>query len=118
MIDDMEMLRSSEIERRKMKRLQLIALIPLICATCGPLSLVAGAFSALLTLAMVSLFMIGTPFGILIGPLVLNLRKDLYVIEEDRPLSKRVKVFAIMDLVLGLLCVLVMVVLFLMSPGA
>ena len=113
MYEDLEMMRSSEIERRKMKRLQLVALIPLICATCGPLSLAAGAFSKLLTLAMVALCAMGTPFGILIGPLVLNLRKDLYVIEEDRPLFKRVKIFAILDIILGLLCVLIMLALFL-----
>ena len=118
MVDDLEMMRSSDIERKKMKRLQLIALIPLICVTCGPLSLVAGAFSKLMTLAMVSLCIMGTPFGILIGPLVLNLRKDLYVIEEDQPLAKRVKLFAILDIILGVLCVLVMLVLFLTGAGA
>ena len=118
MVDDLEMMRSSEIERKKMKRLQMIALIPLICGTCGPLMLVVGGFSTLLMLAMMALCMMGTPFGILIGPLVLNLRKDLYVIEEDQPLSKRVKIFAILDIAFGVLCVLVMLLLFLTGTGA
>ena len=115
MVDELEMQRSSDIERKKMKRLQLITMIPLVCAACGPLMLVASAFSPLLTLAMLALCVMGTPFGILIGPLVLNLRKDLYVPEEDLSMAKRVKIFAILDIVFGALCVLVMVVLFLFS---
>ena len=115
MVDELEMQRSSDIERKKMKRLQLITMIPLVCAACGPLVLVAIAFSPLLTLAMLALCVMGTPFGILIGPLVLNLRKDLYVPEEDLPLAKRVKIFAILDIVFGVLCILIMVVLFLLS---
>ena len=112
MTDDLEMMRSSEIERKKMKRLQLVALIPLVCATCGPLVLATAGFSSLVSLAMLALFAMGTPFGIIIGPLVLNLRKDLYVLQEDRPLAKRVKVFAILDIVFGVLMILAMVLLF------
>ena len=115
MTDDLEMMRSSEIERKKMKRLQLIALIPLVCATCGPLMLVTAGVSPLLTLAMLALCAMGTPFGILIGPLVLNLRKDLYVLQEDLPLAKRVKVFAILDLVFGILTVIIMLAAFLLG---
>ena len=112
MTDDLEMMRSSEIERKKMKRLQLVALIPLVCATCGPLILATAGFSPLVSLAMLALFAMGTPFGIIIGPLVLNLRKDLYVLQEDLPLAKRVKVFAILDIVFGVLMILAMVLLF------
>ena len=115
MLDDLEMMRSSEMERKKMKRLQLIAMIPLLCAVCGPLSLVAGAVSSLLMLAMLALCMMGTPFGLVIGPLVLNLRKDLYVLPEDQPLNKRVKIFAILDIVFGVLSVLFMGFLFVMG---
>ena len=118
MTDDLEMMRSSEIERKKMKRLQLIAAIPLICAACGPLMLPATAISSLLALAMLALCAMGTPFGILIGPLVLNLRKDLYVLEEDQPLNKRVKLFAVLDIVFGVLTVLIMLGLFLLNLGA
>ena len=118
MVDDLEMMRSSDAERRKMKRLQLIATIPLVCAACGPLMLVASGFSTLLTLAMLALCVMGTPFGILIGPLVLNLRKDLYVLPEDMPLANRVKLFAILDIVFGALCVLIMVALFLLNAAA
>ena len=117
MTDDLEMMRSSDVERKKMKRLQLIAAIPLICAACGPLMLVASAFSGLMALAMLSLWMMGTPFGILIGPLVLNLRKDLYVLEEDQPLNKRVKIFAVLDIVFGVLTVLIMLGAFLLNYG-
>ena len=116
MTDDLEMMRSSEIERKKMKRLQLIALIPLVCATCGPLILATAGFSPLVSLAMLALFAMGTPFGIIIGPLVLNLRKDLYVLQEDLPLAKRVKVFAILDIVFGVLMILAMVLLFPFHP--
>jgi len=115
MVDDLEMMRSSEMERKKMKRLQLITMIPLVCAACGPLSLVAGAVSSLLMLAMLALCMMGTPFGIIIGPLVLSLRKDLYVLKEDLPLAKRVKLFAILDITFGVLSVLIMLGLFLLS---
>ena len=115
MTDDLEMMRSSEIERKKMKRLQLVAAIPLICAACGPLMLVTSGLSPLLALAMLALCVTGTPFGILIGPLVLNLRKDLYVLEEDQPLNKRVKVFAILDIVFGVLTVLTMLAAFLLN---
>ena len=115
MTDDLEMMRSSEIERKKMKRLQLIALIPLVCTTCGPLMLVTAGVSPLLTMAMLALCAMGTPFGILIGPLVLNLRKDLYVLQEDIPLAKRVKVFAILNLVFGILTVIIMLVAFLLG---
>ena len=118
MTDDLEMMRSSEIERKKMKRLQLIAAIPLVCAACGPMLFVSSYFSPLLTVMMLALWVMGTPFGILIGPLVLNLRKDLYVPEELRPLNKRVKVFAILDIVFGVLTVLVMLGAFLLSYGA
>lgn len=111
-MDDLEMMRSSEMERKKMKRLQMVALIPLICALCGPLCLWAGALSTLLMMAMIFLFLIGTPFGIVIGPLVLNLRKDLYVMEEDKALSKRVKIFAILDIVFAVLCVAFMLIMF------
>ena len=83
MTDDLEMMRSSDIERKKLKRLQMISAIPLICAACGPLMLVAGGISPLLALAMLSLCAMGTPFGLIIGPLVLNLRKDLYVLQEE-----------------------------------
>ena len=114
MTDDLEMMRSSEMERKKMKRLQLIAAIPLVCAACGPLMLVAGGVSPLMAIAMLALCAMGTPFGILIGPLVLNLRKDLYVMEEDQPLNKRVKIFAILDIVFGVLCVLIMLCAFLL----
>ena len=117
MTDDLEMMRSSEIERKKMKRLQLVAAIPLICAACGPLMLVAGGVSPLLALAMLALCVMGTPFGILIGPLILNLRKDLYVLEEDQPLNKRVKVFAVLDIVFGVLTVLIMLGAFLLSAS-
>ena len=116
MTDDLGMMRSSEIERKKMKRLQLIALIPLVCATCGPLILATAGFSPLVSLAMLALFAMCTPFGIIIGPLVLNLRKDLYVLQEDRPLAKRVKVFAILDIVFGVLIILAMVLLFPFHP--
>ena len=115
MVDDLEMMRSSEIERKKMKRLQLIAMIPLVCAACGPLMLVAIHISRLLMMAMLALCLMGTPFGILIGPLVLNLRKDLYVMKEDQPLSKRVRIFAVLDIVFGVLCVLFMVFLAVMG---
>lgn len=115
MVDDLEMMRSSEMERKKMKRLQLIAMIPLLCAVCGPLSLAAGAVSSLLMLAMLALCMMGTPFGLVIGPLVLSLRKDLYVCKEDLPLAKRVKLFAILDIAFGVLSVLIMLGLFLLS---
>ena len=115
MMDDLEMMRSSEIERKKMKRLQLIAAIPLVCAACGPLMLLATGISSLLALAMLALCAMGTPFGIIIGPLVLNLRKDLYVLPEDQPLNKRVKIFAILDIVFGVLCVLFMGFLFVMG---
>ena len=118
MVDDLEMMRSSEMERKKMKRLQLIAMIPLLCAVCGPLSLAAGAVSSLLMLAMLALLalcMMGTPFGLVIGPLVLSLRKDLYVCKEDLPLAKRVKLFAILDIAFGVLSVLIMLGLFLLS---
>ena len=118
MTDDLEMMRSSEIERKKMKRLQLIAAIPLVCAACGPLMLVATGISSLLALAMLALCAMGTPFGIIIGPLVLNLRKDLYVLPEDQPLSKRVKIFAILDIVFGVLTVLLMLLLFLLNASA
>ena len=118
MTDDLEMMRSSEIERKKMKRLQLIAAIPLICAACGPLMLPVAAISRLLALAMLALCAMGTPFGILIGPLVLNLQKDLYVLEEDQPLNKRVKLFAVLDIVFGVLTVLIMLGLFLLNLGA
>ena len=118
MTDDLEMMRSSEIERKKMKRLQLIALIPLVCATCGPLILATAGFSPLVSLAMLALFAMGTPFGLLIGPLVLNLRKDLYVVKEDLPLDRRVKVFAILDIAFGVLTVLVMLGAFLLGVGA
>ena len=111
-MDDLEMMRSSEMERKKMKRLQMVALIPLICALCGPLCLWAGTLSTLLMMAMIFLFLIGTPFGIVIGPLVLNLRKDLYVMEEDKALSKRVKIFAILDIVFAVLCVAFMLIMF------
>ena len=111
-MEDFEMMRSSEIERKKMKRLQLVSLIPLICALCGPMCLWAGTVSALLMMAMMFLFMIGTPFGIVIGPLVLNLRKDLYVMEEDKALAKRVKIFAILDIVFAVLCVVFMLTMF------
>ena len=112
------MMRSSEIERKKMKRLQLVAAIPLICAACGPLMLLASGFSGLAALALLSLWLMGTPFGILIGPLVLNLRKDLYVLQEDQPLSKRVKIFAILDIVFGVFTVLVMLGAFLLNASA
>ena len=112
------MMRSSDIERKKMKRLQLISAIPLLCAACGPLMLVVGGISQLLALAMLALCAMGTPFGILIGPLVLNLRKDLYVLEEDRPLDKRVKIFAVLDIVFGSLMVLIMLAAFLLSAAA
>ena len=115
MTDDFEMMRSSEIERKKMKRLQLIAAIPLVCAACGPLMLVATGISSLLALAMLELCAMGTPFGIIIGPLVLNLRKDLYVLPEDQPLNKRVKIFSILDIVFGALTVLLMLAAFLLS---
>ena len=118
MTDDLEMMRSSDIERRKMKRLQLISAIPLLCAACGPLMLVVGGISPLLALAMLALCAMGTPFGIIIGPLVLNLRKDLYVLEEDQPLNKRVKIFAVLDIVFGLLCVLIMLLVFLLNAAA
>ena len=49
---------------------------------------------------------------------VLNLRKALYVPEELRALNKRVKVFAILDIVFGVLTVLVMLGAFLLSYGA
>ena len=117
MTDDLEMMRSSEIERKKMKRLQLISAIPLVCAACGPLMLVATGISSLLALAMLALCAMGTPFGILIGPLVLNLRKDLYVMKEEQPLSKRVKIFAVLDIVFGVLCVLIMLAAFLLGTG-
>ena len=117
-MDDLEMMRSSDMERKKMKRLQWIAATPLICAACGPLMLPAAAISGLLALAMLALCVMGTPFGILIGPLVLNLRKDLYVLEEDQPLNKRVKLFAILDIVFGVLTVLIMLGLFLLNLGA
>ena len=117
MTDDLEMMRSSEIERKKMKRLQLIAAIPLVCAACGPLMLVASGFSSLLAMAMLALWLMGTPFGLLIGPLVLNLRKDLYVVKEDLPLDRRVKVFAILDIAFGVLTVLVMLGAFLLGVG-
>ena len=115
MTDDLEMMRSSEIERKKLKRLQLITAIPLVCAACGPLMLVAISVSRLLMMAMLALCLMGTPFGIIIGPLVLNLIKDLYVLPEDRPLNKRVKIFAILDIVCGVLCVLFMGFLFVMG---
>ena len=115
MMDDLEMMRSSEIERKKMKRLQLVTLIPMVCAACGPLMLVAGGISKLLMMAMMALCMMGTPFGIIIGPMVLSLRKDLYVLQEDLPLARRVKIFAILDIVFGVLVVLVMLIAFLMS---
>ena len=115
MTDDLEMMRSSDMERKKMKRLQLITLIPLVCAACGPLLLLAGGMSTLLSLAMLALCAMGTPFGIIIGPMVLSLWKDLYVLKEDQPLAKRVRVFAILDIVFGVLCVLIMLVAFLMS---
>ena len=115
MVDDLEMMRSSEMERKKMKRLQLIALIPLVCAVCGPLSLAAGAVSSLLMLAMLALCMVGTPFGVVIGPLVLSLRKELYVLKEDLPLARRVKLFAVLDIVFGVLSVLIMLALFLLG---
>ena len=118
MIDDLEMMRSSEIERKKMKRLQLVATIPLVCAACGPLMLPVSIFSSLLSLAMLALCMMGTPFGIIIGPLVLNLQKDLYVLREDLLLAKRVKLFAILDIVFGVLCILIMVLLFLLNQAA
>jgi len=118
MTDDLEMMRSSEIERKKMKRLQLIAAVPLVCAACGPMMFLASGFSPLLTVAMLALWVMGTPFGLLIGPLVLNLRKDLYVLKEDQPLAKRVKVFAILGIVFGALTVLVMLGAFLLSAGA
>ena len=112
MTDDLEMMRSSEIERRKMKRLQMVALIPLVCATCGPLMPLVSGISPILSLAMIALCLMGTPFGLIIGPLVLNLRKDLYVMQEDLPLAKRVKLLAILDIVFGVLIVLLMVLLF------
>ena len=112
MTDDLEMMRSSEIERKKLKRLQLITAIPLVCAVCGPLMLVAISVSRLLMMAMLALCLMGTPFGIIIGPLVLNLRKDLYVMEEDKALSKRVKIFAILDIVFAVLCVAFMLIMF------
>lgn len=115
MTDDLEMMRSSEIERKKLKRLQLIAAIPLVCAACGPLMLLAINFSRLLMMAMLALCLMGTPFGIIIGPLVLNLRKDLYVMKEDQSLDKRVKIFAVLDIVFGVLCVLFMGFLFVMG---
>ena len=115
MTNDLEMMRSSKIERKKMKRLQLIAIIPLICAACGPLMMVAGAFSKLLMLAMMALCMMGTPFGLIIGPLVLSLRKDLCVLKEDLPLANRVKLFAILDIVFGVLSILIMLGAFLLS---
>ena len=115
MMDDLEMMRSSEIERKKMKRLQLVTLIPMVCAVCGPLMLLAGGISNLLMMAMMALCMMGTPFGILIGPMVLSLRKDLYVLQEDLSLARRVKIFAILDIVFGVLVVLVMLIAFLMS---
>ena len=115
MTDDLEMMRSSAIERKKMKRLQLIALIPLVCAACGPLMLIASGFSSLLGLAMLALCAMGTPFGIIIGPMVLSLRKDLYVLKEDLSMAKRVKVLAILDIVFGVLCVLMMLLAFLLS---
>ena len=118
MTDDLEMMRSSDMERKKMKRLQMIAAIPLVCAACGPLMLVASGFSSIAALAMLALWLMGTPFGILIGPLVLNLRKDLYVLKEDQPLNKRVKVFAVLDIVFGVLTVLVMLLAFLLNYGA
>ena len=114
MTDDLEMMRSSEMERRKMKRLQLIAAIPLVCAACGPLMLLASGISKLMALAMLALCVMGTPFGIIIGPMVLSLRKDLYVLQEDLPLAKRVKVFAVLDILFGILCVLIMLAAFLM----
>ena len=117
MVDDLEMMRSSEIERKKMKRLQLIAMIPLVCAACGPLMLLVSGFSPLMALAMLGLCMMGTPFGVIIGPLVLNLRKDLYVLQEDLPLANRVKVLAILDIVLGALCILLMAALFLLGAA-
>ena len=117
MTDDLEMMRSSEMERKKMKRLQLVTLIPLVCAACGPLMLFAAGISPLLGIAMLALCAMGTPFGIIIGPLVLNLRKDLYVLKEDLPLAKRVKLFAILDIVFGVLTVLVMVLLFPFHPA-
>ena len=101
-----------------MKRLQMIAAIPLICAACGPLMLLASGISGIMALAMLALWTMGTPFGILIGPLVLNLRKDLYVLEEDQPLNKRVKVFAVLDIVFGALTVLVMLGAFLLNFSA
>ena len=115
MTDDLEMMRSSDIERKKMKRLQLIAAIPLVCAACGPLMLVAGGLSPLLSITMLALCAMGTPFGLIIGPLVLNLRKDLYVLQEDQPLNKRVKIFAILDIVFGVMCVLIMLAAFLLG---
>lgn len=118
MTDDLEMMRSSEIERKKMKRLQLIAAVPLVCAACGPLMLLASGFSPLVTVAMLALWVMGTPFGILIGPMVLNLRKDLYVLKEDLPLANRVKVFAILDIVFGALTILVMLGAFLLNAAA
>ena len=117
MYDDMEMMRSSDIERKKLKRLHLIAAIPLICAACGPLMLVAPAVSNLLALAMLALWAMGTPFGLLIGPLVLNLRKDLYVQGKDEAMDKRVKVFAVLDIVFGVLTVVVMLAAFLLSAS-
>ena len=117
-MEDFEMMRSSEIERKKMKRLQLVSMIPLICALCGPMCLWTGAFSGLLALTMLGLFMVGTPFGIVIGPLVLNLRKDLYVMEEDKALAKRVKIFAILDMVFAVLCVAFMLTMFPFHPAA
>ena len=77
--------------------------------------LVTAGVSPLLTMAMLALCAMGTPFGILIGPLVLNLRKDLYVLQEDLPLAKRVKVFAMLDLVFGILTVIIMLVAFLLG---
>ena len=115
MTDDLEMMRSSDMERKKMKRLQLIAAIPLVCAACGPLMVLAGGISSLLAITMLALCAMGTPFGILIGPLVLSLRKDLYVMKEDESLNKRVKVFAILDVVFGVLCVLIMLAAFLLG---
>lgn len=117
MTDDLEMMRSSEIERKKMKRLQLVALIPLVCAACGPLMLFAVGISPLLGMTMLALCAMGTPFGIIIGPLVLNLRKDLYVPQEELPLAKRVKLLAILDIVFGVLIVLLMVLLFPFHPA-
>ena len=111
MTDDLEMMRASEMEHKKLNRLQIVAFIPLVCAVCGPMTLWVSAVSGLLAMTMLMVFMIGTPFGLLIGPLVLTLRKDLYVQPEDRNLAKRVKILAILDIAFGVLCVLLMVLL-------